>query len=160
MWFDVLESDINFTKTSPYGFENQAVLHVTPERAFEIATGDMTEWLVDYVGMHWTSAAPHGVGSTREVQLKMLTVKERFIVWEPGKRVTFTLEGSTMPLVRRMIEDLQFEAMPGGRTLLRWNVHYEPNPLMLAIHPIARAIFGSLFDRSAGKLAEVCARGA
>src|SRR4051812_6234109 len=106
MWFDVEAMDLGFTTRSPFVLENQAVINATPDRVFAIfATGErQAEWFQDFVACRWTSAEPHGNGAEREVELKLLTVKERFLAWEEGKRLSFTVYGITLPLVSAMVE--------------------------------------------------------
>jgi uncharacterized protein YndB with AHSA1/START domain len=159
MWFDVEPSEIEFTETSRFRIENDAIINAAPERVFQIfATGEaQEEWFQDFVANRWTSPEPYGAGSSREVELKMLTVKERFLSWEPGKRLAFTITAITLPLVRRMVEDLQFEPL-GDRTRFRWVVHYEPTLVMRAVHPIARAIFGKLFAATISGLTDYAGR--
>jgi uncharacterized protein YndB with AHSA1/START domain len=150
MWFQVKPTDLSYTLSSPFQMRNEAVIAAPPERVFEIITnGDVQhEWFKDFVACRWTSAPPHGVGSTREVELKTLTVKERFLAWDPGKRMSFCIYASTLPLISEMLEDLQLEPTSDGGTLFRWTAHYTPTLAMRLVHPIARVVFGGMFRAS------------
>jgi uncharacterized protein YndB with AHSA1/START domain len=157
MWFDLEATDLGFIESSPYVLENEAVIDASPARVFEIfAYGEaQIQWFKDFVECRWTTEAPYGVGSTREIQLKLLTVKERFLVWDPGERLTFAIYGSTLPVVTAMLEDIRFEEMSSGRqTRLRWRVHYRPSLPMKLVHPIGRKVFGSMFTASLKNLAK------
>jgi hypothetical protein len=160
MWFDVHPADIGYTQRSPFQFRNETVLDVPPDRAFEIVGNDegASVWFKDFVACRWTSAAPHGVGSTREIELKILTVKERFLVWEPGKRATFCIYATTLPIVTQMVEDMSFEPADNGGTRFIWNVHYTPSMLMRPVHGIARKLFGGMFETSIEGLRRYTAR--
>jgi hypothetical protein len=92
------------------------------------------------------------VGAEREVELALLRVKERFLVWEPGKRLSFHVYAITIPLIAAMLEDLTFEP-EGSGTRFTWRVHYRPALLMRAVHPIGRRIFGGMFKESGEGLA-------
>jgi hypothetical protein len=155
MWFDVEAVPLAFTESSPYHIENIVRIEASPARVFEIwATGErQRDWFQDFVDNRWTSPAPHGVGAEREVELALLTVKERFLAWEPGKRMTFHIYGITLPLVTAMVEDLRLEPDGEGATRMTWRVHYRPSLLMRLVHPVGRAVFGRLFRRSAAGLA-------
>jgi uncharacterized protein YndB with AHSA1/START domain len=155
MWFDVEAVPLSFTESSPHHIEASALIDAPPARVFAImATGEgQKEWFQDFVACRWTTPAPHGVGAEREIELKALTVKERFLAWEPGKRLAFTIYGITVPLVTAMIEDMTFEAVGERATRLVWRVHYRPSLVMKVIHPIGRAIFGEMFRSSAEGLA-------
>jgi hypothetical protein len=160
MWFYVEPSDVHFLDRARFELKNEAIIPASPERVFEIfATGErQSEWFKDFVGYRWTSGAPYGVGSTREVELKMLRVKERFFVWEPGKRMSFSIEAITLPLVTQMAEDLRFEPSGNGATWLGWRAAYEPAPAMRLIHPVVRKIFDKMFRASLDGLTKYVAR--
>jgi uncharacterized protein YndB with AHSA1/START domain len=147
MWFDMEPMDVASLDASPFRIENEAIANAPPERVFDVfVSGErQTEWFPDFVACRWTTPAPHGVGATRDIEMKTLTVKERFLIWERGRRVTFSMFGITVPLVKAMAEDVHFEALGDGRTRIVWRVHYSPRLLMRAVHPIARAIFGKMF---------------
>jgi len=154
MWFDVEAVPLSFTESAPYRFENTVMIDATPARVFEIwANAEaQKEWFQDFVENRWKSAA-HGVGAEREVELKLLTVKERFLVWEPGKRLAFTIYGITLPLVKAMVEDITLEPVGDRATRMVWRAHYTPSLLMKMIHPLGRMIFSELFKNSSENLA-------
>ncbi|MFO0760079.1 MAG: SRPBCC family protein [Byssovorax sp.] len=160
MWFDLEATDLDFIESSPYVLENEGVIDASPARVFEIfAYGEaQIQWFKDFVECRWTTEAPYGVGSTREIELKMLTVKERFLVWDPGERLTFTIYATTMPLMTAMMEDIRFDEMDGGRqTRFRWRVHYRPSLVMKLVHPLGRKIFGGMFTTTMNNLAKYAA---
>ena len=150
MWFALEVQDLSFTKTAPFMFENEAILDASPERVFEIiATGEnQRTWFKDFVGIRWTKPPPHGVGSERDVELKLLTVREHFLAWEPGKRLAFTIHKMTLPLVEAMVEDMVFEPLGEGRTRFLWRAYYRPKFFMQPFHPIMRAVFGQIFQET------------
>jgi hypothetical protein len=155
MWCDLEPTDLSFIERAPFKFDNEAVINASPARVFEIVSLGEGEpvWLKDYKAAHWTSAPPYGVGSTRELELKLLAVKERFVVWEPGRRLSICIEAASLPVVTAMFQDLQMEPMAQGRTRFRWQVYYTPSVLMRLIHPLGRAIFGGIFSSSTAALA-------
>lgn len=155
MWFDVEGVPLTFTERSPFHIETVTRVEAKPERVFEIfATGEaQEEWFQDWVGVEWTTKPPHGVGSERVAKMKMLSVKERFLAWDPGKRLSFCIYGITLPLVSAMVEDLALAPDGDGATTFTWRVHYRPTLLMRMVHPIGRAIFGKMFRASADGLA-------
>lgn len=155
MWFDVEAVPLSFTEDSPFHIENVVLVDAPPARVFEIfATGEnQTEWFQDFKGVRWTTLERSSVGAEREVELKLLTVKERFLAYEPGKRLSFHIYGITLPIVNAMLEDMTFEDVGGRATRLTWRVHYRPKLVMRMVHPIARMIFGEMFKASAEGLA-------
>lgn len=159
MWFQLHPADMSFVESSPFQLRNRAVIAAPPERVFEIiATGEgQDEWFQDFVACRWTSPPPHGEGATREIELQRMKVKERFLVWEPGKRLSFCLYASTLPLVTEMLEDMQLEPVGEKDTLLRWDVHYRPSLGMRLVHPAVRLVFGQMFRASIDGLARYAA---
>ena len=154
MWFDVAPVPLSYTEASPFHIENVVLLDATPARVFHIlATGEGQEqWFQDFVDCRWSSNA-RAVGAEREVELKLLTVKERFLAWEQDRRLAFHIYAITLPFVNAMLEDWSLEPAGDRATRFTWRVHYTPTLLMRAVHPIARMMFGEMFKASAEGLA-------
>jgi uncharacterized protein YndB with AHSA1/START domain len=155
MWFDAEPVPLSFTEESPHHLTFEASIRASPERVFDVfATGEGQEgWFQDFVACRWTSGEPHTVGTTREIELKLLTVKERFLAWNRGKRLTFHIYAISLPLVKAMVEDMQFSAAGDGKTKLVWRVHYKPSLVFSLAHPVARKVFGKMFAASLTGLA-------
>jgi uncharacterized protein YndB with AHSA1/START domain len=153
-WFDLEPVPLSFTESSPFHIETVQLIDAPPERVFAIvSTGEgQKEWFQDFVENRWTNHT-HGVGGEREVELKLFTVKERFLAWEPGRRIAFHIYGSTLPVTSATIEDMQLEPVGDRATRLTWRVHYRPNFAARLIHPIIRMVFRELFRSSAEGLA-------
>jgi uncharacterized protein YndB with AHSA1/START domain len=150
MWFDCEPVTAAFTDESPHHLAFEATIKASPERVFDIfATGEGQEqWFADFVACRWHQEGEHDVGSTRDIELKLLTVKERFLIWDRGKRLTFHIYAITLPLVKAMVEDMQFAPAGDGKTKLVWRVHYKPAAIFSLIHPVARKVFGGMFAKS------------
>lgn len=158
MWFRMRPAGLDFLERSPHRFENVLEVDASAERTFQILAGErFGEWLPELRSCVWTSSEPHGVGSTRIVTLNTLAAKERFLVWEEGRRLTFVIEESTAPLMRRMIEDMRVEPLGDRRCRLRWIVHYEPSMGLRLIHPIAKLPFARMFRGAARRVAKIAA---
>ena len=150
MFFATTPTELEFTTSSPQRLVFDALVEANPDRVFEIfAKGEAQEtWFQDFKACRWTSPEPHAVGTTREIQLKLLTVKERFVAWDPGVRLTFSIDAITLPLVKRMMEDMTFEAVGEKGTRLVWTVHYEPTLVMRPFLPVAKMVFTKMFRTS------------
>jgi hypothetical protein len=155
VWFSLEPCELDFCERSRRRIVNEVVLPASAASAFELcASGEeLGAWLDDFVSCTWTSAPPHGVGSTRDVKLKLLSVRERFIAWQPGERLTFTMTATTLPVFSRAVEDLQLTALGPNETRVRWTVHYDVPRWARLFHPVMRAVFKRLFARSAANLA-------
>ena len=98
------------------------------------------------------------MGSTREITLKTLgvnlAIQERFLAWDEGKRFAFSFEALNLPLLRSGAEDYRLEPVGTDQTRLLWLFCYEPTLLTKTVHPLARQIFGRMFQRAANRLAD------
>jgi uncharacterized protein YndB with AHSA1/START domain len=159
MWFPTTPTELDFTTASPNKLSFDAIIEAPPSRVFDIfAKGEAQEtWFQDFKANRWTSGETHAVGTTREVELKLLTVKERFVAWDPGVRLTFSVDAITLPIVKRLMEDLQFEAVGEKGTRLVWTVHYEPTLVTKAVHPVVKLIFSKMFRSSLDGLVKYAA---
>lgn len=156
MWFDVEPAGLDYLQRSPFQFRNEAVLNAPCEQVFDVLVEDRDAhiWFKDFVACRFTSPPPHGVGSTRDIELKLLTVKERFLVFEPGRRLAFCIFASTLPIVREMAEDMVLTPEGEGRTRFSWTVHYTPALLLRPLHGPVRKAFGAMFSATAEGLAK------
>jgi hypothetical protein len=102
------------------------------------------DWFPGLTGGRWTSQQPHGVGSTRQVQLGPLTVDEEFLVWEPGERLAFTFTATNLPAARAGVELVELVPQGPDRTRVAYTVAMEPVALPRALAgtsaPIVRAV--------------------
>lgn len=156
MWFALQPVDLGFTRTSPFQLVNEAVVYAPPERVFDLFAGErIDEWLAELRSVEWTSAAPHGVGSTRTLVMRDLAAKERFLAWDRGARIAFAIEALTLPFARRMLEDMQLERLGPRHTHVRYTVHYEPTVATRLLHPVVRRALKPAFGRALRALASI-----
>lgn len=154
MWFDIQPAELDYADRAPFRIRAEAYVHAPPHRVFEIVTGEaMERWLPEFVALRWTSPEPFGVGSTRDLDMRTLKVKERVLAWEPGRRFAFTITGTSLPLLVQMVEDVHLTPIAARVTLLRWNVHYAPKTPLRALHPLARGLFGRLWTGAVKNIA-------
>lgn len=160
MWFRVEAVTADTMGDIPSSMTFEADVPAKPERVFEILSTaeNQRDWFKDFARARWLGLRSEGVGAERIVELKLLRVKERFLIWEPGKRLAFTIFGATLPLIRRMTEDMVLEPKGEG-TRLTWTVRYElRHPLMKVADPLLRRDFGGMFQSSLEGLARYAGR--
>lgn len=156
MWFNTIPSEVSFIDAASHRIAAVTEIPAPPQKVFDVfATADHQHvWMKDFVACRWTSPEPHGVGATREIELKALTARERFLIWEPGKRLAFSIDALTVPVIGQAVEDMRFEPIDGGSaTRFVWHVCYSPSRALLPLHPVIRAVFGHMFRVSAKNLA-------
>jgi uncharacterized protein YndB with AHSA1/START domain len=128
----------------PHGWTFRVPLALPPDRAFALLADPdaWPRWYPDIRSMRWNG--PPGLGQTREVVTTTTTLQERFVVWEPGRRMAFTVDWMTIPLASAFAED--FTLTPDGRgSVLDWRARYRARlpfrPLRFALDPIFRRMF-------------------
>lgn len=154
MWFRTEAA--NLSRRSAHEFVNVVDIDAPAEQVFPLLTGErFEEWLTDLKGMRWTSAAPHGVGSTRDVHLRALSVQERVLAWDEGARFGFVIEAISIPIVRWMTEDMRLEPRGEGACTFHYVVRYEPARWARPLTPLLRPVFAKMFRQAAENVARI-----
>jgi uncharacterized protein YndB with AHSA1/START domain len=96
--------------------------------------------------------AASGVGALRTVWVGATRVQERFVVWDPGHRLTFTLTGSNTPGLHSMVEDWATAVDPQdpARTVLTVRVGIEAVRILRPFPGLVRAIMSGPLKGAAG----------
>ena len=131
----------------------------TPQRCFDVlATGENQQaWADGYVRTAWLT--PAGPASVRDIHMRWVTVTERFLAWAPGRRFAFSADAMSLPLVRRMIEDIAFAPAADGGTDLTWSVHVTFRPWLRPVSTIlVDRVFRDMFAGFARGLAQQAER--
>jgi len=151
MKFECRKVGEDFINSAPERFVNVVEVNASPEKIFEIFEDEnqWPLWFKDIVKVTWTSPKPFGVGTTRTVKLKPLTVYENFIVWETNKRFTFYLTHTSLPLAHALIEDYVLEPIDDGKTKFTYTVVYDPKPILKLAGPLGKMAFGRMFKNAA-----------
>ncbi|WP_330228172.1 SRPBCC family protein [Nocardia sp. NBC_00508] len=135
---------------------SERVVAASAPRTFDIlATGEgQSEWAGGYRATTWYGSAPHDVGTIRDIHLRWITVRERFLAWQPAVRFTFSADAMSIPLARRMIEDITVDPVGPDRCRLVWQVHLDPALVLRPIESLVmRRFFEPMFDSFAAGLA-------
>jgi hypothetical protein len=67
-----------------------------------------------------------GVGARRRVVIPGMTVDEEFIVWDRGKRWTFTAYDCRPRFTRSLVEDCVLTPLPDGGTAISYTMYMDP----------------------------------
>ena len=83
-----------------------------------------------------------GVGCERDVTVATDDIiREHFIAWQPGARLSFYVSSTTSPLPSLFMEDYVLLPVAGGATRLRWTVQLALRPPASALTSVAKAYF-------------------
>jgi len=146
---------LEFIESAPVRFVNEVTIHASCDEVFEALKDpdSWPRWFSDIQRVEWTSPPPFGVGSTRTVTLKGMTVYEKFMVWEPGKRFAFYAPKISKPIAHAFCEDYRLEDSGSGTTRLIFTVAMEPRLMLRLAGPVGRFMMGRTFKNSARSLA-------
>jgi hypothetical protein len=138
MWFTLAPVDLAYVSTAPRHVCRDIVLDVSAPGAFEVLTGDRwLEWFPELRAIQWNP--PRAVGGTRYVRLGRSEAHETFRAWEPAKRFAFSVDRSTLPVMKALLVDFQLTAVGDGRrTRLEYCWHYEIRGLFKILGPSVR----------------------
>lgn len=141
----------DFLSSAPIRATHVQELPCSPGELFESLSGvdDWMKW-VD-LAVTWTSPKPFGVGTTRHIKMPGVEADERFFVWEEGRRFAFTLERSTLGVLRSLAEDYVIEPRPSG-CALRWTMAAEGRGPAWLLYPLVRLVLPRVMRRNMGRL--------
>ncbi|WP_330230970.1 SRPBCC family protein [Nocardia sp. NBC_00508] len=146
--------------TMRHHLRTERTVRSSADRAFGIlATGEgQREWAEGYRSTTWYGTTPHGTATVRDIHLRWITVRERFLVWEPGRRFCFSADAMSIPLAHRLIEDITFESIDEHSCVLRWQVHLDTAALLRPVQErLVSTTFAPMFERFAAGLASYAA---
>jgi uncharacterized protein YndB with AHSA1/START domain len=156
-WFKHAPVDVTFKETALDRVEASAIVRASPERVFAALADPSTwpAWFLDMKTTTWTSAQRGGVGAVRLATLVFGRFEERMIAWEPGARFMFSIDGSSLPLMRSAAEDWCLdEVVVDGRmaTRVTWSLLADPTWITRVLRPLIAPLFRRMFARSAAGL--------
>jgi hypothetical protein len=129
-WHDLEPADESIFTTAPHVYRFPVELSVPPERVWEslVSDGSLSDWGLG-IKLSWMSPRPFGVGTQRQVTLPggLMTVNERFFLWDEGTRYAFYVESASRGLLRRFAEDYVVEKTPTG-SRFTWSIAIEAQP--------------------------------
>ncbi|MGL6234297.1 MAG: SRPBCC family protein [Segniliparus sp.] len=143
--FTLQECDASVFETAPVVRSFRLDLPVQAERVWSgLSNETPLAWCRLLSGGRYTSPRPFGVGTTREITVgKAMRLREEFFRWEEGRRHSFWVRESNMPLFRRFAEDYLVEPTDIGCSFT-WTFAFELNPLIAKPSFIAAAAINSI----------------
>jgi uncharacterized protein YndB with AHSA1/START domain len=140
--FSLPARDPDWIPRAPIVISRTLSLGAPPDRVFD-CLADLAGWSDWYRGMRKgrLDVPSSGVGALRTVWLGSTRVQERFVVWEPGHRLTFVLTRSNTPGIHAMAEDWALAPDPQdpARTALSITIGVEAARLLRPFPALVRA---------------------
>ena len=151
-WFSYRPVDETFFETAPMRLQAKFEVPLPAKRVWAELTGDdALYWCRILQGVTWTSPRPFGVGTTREVNALWGAnlLRERYFLWEEGRRHSFYVLESTAPLFRSLAEDYLVEPTSEDSCRFTWTIAVEPKPAARLGSPVNRLLLKTLFTDTA-----------
>ncbi|MDH3753254.1 MAG: SRPBCC family protein, partial [Acidimicrobiia bacterium] len=82
-------------------------------------------WLIPVEKVTWTSSAPFGVGTTRDIDGRAGTISEYFFDWEDGRRMSFYFSSGQVPLFAAFAEEYDVVPTADDSCELVWRYGFE-----------------------------------
>lgn len=149
-WYPLEPADEDFLASAPHVFTYQKRFAAPPQTVWDSLTSDesIAAWGSTLKSVTWTSPRPFGVGTTREVAPPVgPRMRERYFLWEDGRRHSFAVYESTAQLFTRFAEDYLVEP-DGDDTLFTWILAIEPRDRLKlpvkVLAPVIKAAFGKM----------------
>ena len=148
MRFKLRPGDDDFLQAAP---QRQVSVFEIPQPAdrvwAELTSDETLRWCRALSGVIWTSTRPFGVGTTRTVTARprALALNEVYFRWDEGRRKSFYVSETTLPLFRCFVEDYLIEEISPPSCRFTWTVASEaplvarPGNLINAL--ITRSLF-------------------
>jgi uncharacterized protein YndB with AHSA1/START domain len=131
--------DLSFVERAPVVVRAEATVPASPAAVWP-AFADARAWVDWFAGMseaHYTSPAPHGVGSTRSVRVMGLAADETILAFEPGRCFAFRVDSANVPVLNALVEVVTFEPAGAG-TRVVYRQALEPKPWLRWLMPLLR----------------------
>lgn len=151
--------DLSYLDTAAHRLDFTRVVPATPERVFAVLEDldSWPRWFVDFRKAAKTSEGAFGVGATRRVKVGPLSLEERFVAWEPGRRFSFTMLDVNLPLLASMLEDWQLTPVEGG-TRVDYRVRFDVSPLLKPFTSLLLRKFRPMFEKALPNLGDYLSR--
>ena len=151
--FSLEERDLAWVDRAPVVITKTFPLGASPTDVFD-RLADLPAWTEWCGGMRRVriDGAASGLGAVRTVWVGVTRVQERFVVWDPGHRLTFTLTHSNTPGLHAMVEDWALTRDPQhpARTILTVRVGIEAVRFLRPFPGLVRAIMAGPLKGAAG----------
>jgi carbon monoxide dehydrogenase subunit G len=141
---------LDFIDHAPFRFVSTVDLRITPEQVFAVLDDaeSWPQWASVITKVTWTSPQPHGVGTTRTVDMRGGIVgDEEFLAWEPFSHMAFRFNQASNRSIAAFAEDYRIVPTPSGCNLT-WVMAMKPNGVAARLGmSLGRPVMARMFQR-------------
>lgn len=119
---------LEFVDTAPFRFVSTVDLAITPEQLWEVLDDaeSWPHWATAITKVTWTSPEPHGIGTTRVVNMRGGIVgDEEYLAWDPFAHMAFRFNEASTGSIAAFAEDYRIVQTAGG-CHLTWVMAMKP----------------------------------
>ena len=160
MPFALRPEDLSFPERALVRLAFSRLVPAPPERVFDVLADHdaWTRWFVDFRKASVTGDTREGLGTRRRVWVGPMVLDERFIAWERGRRFSFTMLESNLPILSAMVEDWRLASVEGG-TRVDYAVGFDLPGWVRPLKGILLWKFRPLFERALPNLEDYIRKG-
>jgi hypothetical protein len=151
-WFKSDPVDESFFAAAPVRLRASFEVNQSAAKVWaELTADDALHWCRILQEVRWTSPRPFGVGTTREVNALhgANKLRERYFIWEEGRRHSFYVVETSGLLFKSLAEDYLVEPRGEDACRFTWTIALAPSALGKATMPVNKAILKTLFTDTA-----------
>lgn len=143
MKYSLRPEDVSFVDRAPLRVREEVIVSARPDAVWPaLAEADAwPQWFAGVKAVRYTSAAPHGVGSTRSVHVGPARFDEEIMAFDPAQHFAFRVMTSNVPVFRAMVEVITLEPV-GDQTRVVYRQALEPRIGFRPITAVLRTQFG------------------
>jgi carbon monoxide dehydrogenase subunit G len=141
---------LDFIDTAPFRFVSTVDLNITPEQVFQVLDDaeSWPQWATAITKVTWTSPQPHGIGTTRTVDMRGGIVgDEEFLAWELHSHMAFRFNNASTRSIAAFAEDYRVVPTATGCNLT-WVMAMKPNGVAARLGmTLGRPVMARMFQK-------------
>jgi len=146
--FPLQPSTMDVLDAADYSYDFHRDIKATGEevvaRFFDDALGKDVTGLR---GFKWHTPAGQFAGATVDESFVYMSLRMRTILYEPGRRLAMSVDRSSLPLGRQILQVMETAPRPGG-CHMRWRIAIRYLPGMSPVAPAVRPLFRRIFEQN------------
>jgi hypothetical protein len=146
------QEGLDFLKTAPVILDFSQLIKAPQPAVWNEIGADPSNWVPWFPGLRegaFTSPAPYGVGTKRQVRVWGAgRYFETIVAWDEGSRMAYHVDRTSMPIARALIEDWVLESTNDDTTMVHWRFAIDPTPIFGVALRVAPGTIGRTFRKA------------
>jgi polyketide cyclase/dehydrase/lipid transport protein len=153
--FALVPSEASFANEAPHVIDTRARVPAPPELVYDEFSEckHAHEWLRFFERFDSLTPGEPLDRRINEETFLFMKLRLRMLEAERGKHWVCSIDSSSLPFARQILEDVTFEPAADGGTDFHWRIYYRPSWLARPFHRMLRPVIDRLFRRNTAGLA-------